>query len=565
MYSLTSIPPGLFIILGALLIPIFSGRTRNVFMLVLPTIGLAGLLQFDVGIYWETKIFNQNLTPVRIDDLSLVFGYIFHLAAIISVIYAFHIRDTIQQVASLVYSGSAIGAVFAGDLITLFVYWEITAISSVFLIWANRTERSYRSGMRYLVVQVASGVLLLSGSVIYITETGSINFDKMSLVGFGPIFIFVAFGIKAAFPLVNGWLHDAYPNATATGTVFLSAFTTKLAIYALARGFPNADILIWIGCIMATITVIYALLENDLRRVMTYSLNTQLGLMVIAVGIGSNLALNGAVAHAFTGIVYKSLLFMVLGAVLVQTGTTKANELGGLRNSMPWTAAFAIIGAASISAFPFFIGFPSKSLILSATAYEGYWVVWGILLFASAGVFFNTGIRIPYLVFFGKQTDKKIVEAPANMLVAMGITSIICLLIGIYPKILFDLLPFNIAYEPYTMSHIITQIQLLSAAALVYVYANNKDLLSNNKIALLLDVDWFFRRGFPFIINYVFKFYWKIHQGLLSNLKINLSKIIGTVFKHHGPEGVLARTWPTGSTVLWVAILLALYVIVYFV
>ncbi|MEK9685167.1 MAG: proton-conducting transporter membrane subunit, partial [Rhodospirillaceae bacterium] len=255
MTSLSAVPPGLFLVLGALLVPMFRGNTRNAYMLLLPILGLLGLIQAQEGLFWQFILFGQTLTPVRIDGLSLIFGYIFHIAAIVSVIYAFHIKDTVQQIAGLVYAGCAIGGTFAGDLITLFVYWEGTAISSVFLIWATRTEASFKSGMRYLVIQVGSGVLLLAGAVIHFKTTGSIAFDKMGLTGLGPILIFMAFGIKAAFPLLHNWLQDAYPNATVTGTVFLSAFTTKLAIYALARGYPGTEMLIWVGATMTAFPI----------------------------------------------------------------------------------------------------------------------------------------------------------------------------------------------------------------------------------------------------------------------------------------------------------------------
>jgi multicomponent Na+:H+ antiporter subunit D len=234
--------------------------------------------------------------------------------------------------------------VFAGDLLTLFVYWELTAISSVFLVWARRTERSYRAGMRYLVIQVASGVLLLAGVALRAHETGSLAF-----VAFGPLddpgtlLIFVAFGIKAAFPFLHNWLQDAYPEATVTGTVWLGSFTTKLAIYALARGFPGEDLLIPIGAAMAAFPIFFAVIENDLRRVLAYSMINQIGFMVCGIGVGTALALNGAVSHAFNDVIFKGLLFMSMGAVLYRTGKMNGSDLGGLYKSMPWTTGFCII------------------------------------------------------------------------------------------------------------------------------------------------------------------------------------------------------------------------------
>ena len=306
----------------------------------------------------------------------------------------------------MIYAGSAIGAVFAGDLVTLFIFWEGIAVASVFLIWAARTERAYRAGMRYLVMHVGSGVLLLAGVLIHYRQTGSLAFGALGLDSPGTVLIFLAFGIKCAFPLLHNWLQDAYPEATVTGTVLLSSFTTKVAVYALARGFAGTEILVPIGATMTAFPIFYAVIENDLRRVLAYSLNNQLGFMVVGIGLGTELALNGAVAHAFADILFKGLLFMSMGAVLFRVGTAKGSELGGLYKSMPWTTGFCMVGAASISAFPLFSGFVTKSMVIAAAMDQGYFWTWIVLLFASAGVFHHAGIKIPYFAFFAHDSGK---------------------------------------------------------------------------------------------------------------------------------------------------------------
>ncbi|HIC25903.1 MAG TPA: Na(+)/H(+) antiporter subunit D, partial [Gammaproteobacteria bacterium] len=400
---MTSVPPGLILILGGLVLPWLPGAARPVVSLVLPVLGLIQLLLLPEGLYAQIGVAGYELTLVRVDRLSLVFGYIFHIAAFLAALYALHVRDATQQVSALVYVGSAIGAVFAGDMMTLFVYWEITALSSVFLIWASGSEQAYRAGMRYLIIQVGSGVLLLSGILLHYQHTGSLAFEQLisasgQLADAGPgvLLILVAFAIKCAFPLLHNWLQDAYPQATVTGAVFLSAFTTKLAVYALVRGFPGTEVLIGIGVVMTLFPIFFAVIENDLRKVLSYSLNNQLGFMVVGIGIGTELALNGAVAHAFVHIIYKALLFMSMGAVLYRTGTIRATDLGGLYRSMPWTAAFCIVGAMSISAFPLFSGFVAKSLTLSAVVEGHYVLVWIGLLIASAGVMEHSGIKVPF-------------------------------------------------------------------------------------------------------------------------------------------------------------------------
>jgi multicomponent Na+:H+ antiporter subunit D len=561
---MTEFPPGLILVLGALLVPVLRGQVRNAYMLALPLVGIWGLTQIAPGAHFQFELFGQTLTPVRVDKLSLVFGYIFHIAAAISIIYSFHVKDATQSIAALIYAGCAIGGVFAGDLISLFVYWEGTALSSVFLIWASRTESAYRSGMRYLVIQVGSGVLLLGGAVWHFNTTGSLDFDKMTLSGPGPVMIFLAFGIKAAFPLLHNWLQDSYPQATVTGTVFLSAFTTKLAIYALARGFPGTDMLIWIGVAMAAFPIFFALIENDLRRVLAYSLNHQLGFMVIGIGIGTELSINGTAAHAFASVLYKSVLFMSVGAVLFRTGTAKATELGGLYKSMPWTTGFCLVGAASISSFPLLCGFISKSMIVSAAAHEGQMLVWLVLLLAGAGAILHSGIKVPFYAFFGKDSGKRPAEAPTNMLVAMGIAAFLCIGLGVYPAALYDLLPFDTKYIPYTTTHVVTQLQLILFTGFAFGILFRKGLYPTEMKSTNLDFDWSYRRLLPATISGISRIYAPIDAAIRNGFHGSIGWIIATVFHSHGPQGLLARTWPTGSTVLWVAVLLALYMLFYF-
>ena len=561
-----SFPPGWLLIFGGLLVPLFRGRVRSAYMLLLPALGFIQLLLMPEGELLQLSIFDYSLTPVRVDPLSLVFGYIFHIAAFLGMIFALRVKDTGQHVAAFIYAGSAIAAVFAGDLITLFVYWEITAISSVFLIWARRSERSYRAGMRYLIVQIASGVLLLAGTLAHFYQTGSLAFDYLGINSLGGMLILIAFGIKCAFPLLHNWLEDAYPEATVTGTVFLSSFTTKMAVYALARGFPGTEQLIWIGAMMAAFPIFYAVIENDLRKVLSYSLNNQLGFMVVGIGIGTELALNGAIAHAFVHILYKALLFMSMGAVLYRTGTIRASELGGLYRSMPWTAAFCIVGAMSISAFPLFSGFVAKSLTMSAVI-EGYYVLTFIgLLVASAGVMEHSGIKIPYFAFFGRDSGIRCQEAPLHMCLAMGVAAVLCIGIGCFPDLLYALLPYPVDYEPYAdFGHSLTQFQLLLFAALAFAVLLRMGLYPPEQNAINLDTDWFYRRLAPNVIHSITNNLANVTDRLTATTRLAGRTLMRSVIRHYGPEGTLARTWPTGSMVLWIAVLLAASLVLYFV
>ncbi len=562
---MTNLSPGLILVIGGLLIPLIHGRARQIFMLALPVLGAIQLFGLDHGLHGQVAIFDYTLTFVRADKLSLIFGTIFLIASFYNTIYSLHDNDTMQQVAAPVYAGAAIGAVFAGDLITLFVFWELTAISSVFLIWARRTARAYIVGLRYLIIQVGSGVILLAGVILYAQKTGSIAFDHIGLSDLASWLILIAFGIKAAFPFLHNWLQDAYPESTVTGTVVLSAFTTKLAVYALARGYAGTEMLIYVGIVMTAFPVFFAVIENDLRRVLAYSLNNQVGFMVAGIGVGSALALNGAVAHAFVHIIYKSLLFMSMGAVLHRTGTIKASELGGLYRSMPITTVFCIIGAASISAFPLFSGFIAKSLTLSATAEGGYVVAWIVLVFASAGVLHHSGIKIPYFAFFAHDSGLRCKEAPANMLIAMAIPAFLCIAVGVYPDPLYAILPFPVDYQPYTTSHVLSQFQLVLFSCLAFAVLWRTGLYPPEMRSTNLNTDWIYRKALPTLVRWLMQVGGEIRRGVLFRAETRLERFIKQVYRHHGPDGIMARTWLTGHTVLAVALLLGGYLLLYFI
>ena len=559
-----AVPPGLILIVGALVVPFLRGHLRAAFMLALPLLGFWQLLQIPIGTYGETPFLDYTLVLFRVDKLSLVFGYVFFIAVLLSVIYSLHVKDTVQQVAGLAYAGAAIGAVFSGDLISLFIFWELTAITSVFLIWASRTERSYKVGIRYLVIQVGSGVLLLSGAILIVSEFGTIEFGHIGIESLGGKLILFSFGIKAAFPLLHNWLQDSYPESTETGTVFLSAFTTKLAIYALARGYAGTEMLIWVGAIMTAFPVFFAVIENNLRRVLAYSLNNQLGFMVVGIGIGTELSLNGTAAHAFAHIIYKALLFMSMGAVLHRVGTVKASELGGLYKSMPWTTGFCIIGAASISGFPLLSGFVSKAMILTAAADGGYWMTWGVLLFASAGVMEHSGIKIPFFAFFAHDQGHRPREAPFNMLVAMALASALCIYIGVNPAPLYSILPFPVDYAPYTFAHVMTSLQLLMFAALAFAVLMRYGLYPDETPSTNLDTDWVYRRFIPRSVHAFVASLAEAARELRRWRTGLMNYILGRVFHYHGPRGIMARTWAISGAALWVMVLLGGYLLVYY-
>jgi multicomponent Na+:H+ antiporter subunit D len=562
---IADIPPGLILILGAILVPLLpAGPVRKAYLLLLPVAGLASLLMMEHGNFGEFQLLGYTLIHVRVDALSFVFGVIFYIATFVAVLYALHSDDVLEQTAALAYAGAAIGAAFAGDLITLFVYWELTALTSVFIIWAGGGERAQGAGMRYLIVQIMSGVLLAGGAVLQAQATGSLAFNFIGLDGPGGPLIFLAFGIKCAFPLMHNWLQDAYPEASPTGTVFLSAFTTKLAVYALARGYPGTELLVWIGAAMTAFPIFFAVIENDLRRVLAYSLNNQLGFMVAGVGIGTQLAINGAVSHAFAHILYKALLFMAMGAVLYRVGTAKGSELGGLYKSMPWTTGFCIVGSAAISGFPLFSGFVTKSMILTAAAEQDYLFPFLVLLFASAGVFHHSGIKIPFFAFFAHDSGKRPEEAPINMLLAMAIAAMLCFGIGVYPQALYAILPYPVDYVPYTTTHVVTMLQLLMFSALAFAVLQRTGLYPPELRSTILDFDWLYRKAGARLVAVVLKGCSLGGAAIRETLLGQVHRIADAVARYHGPIGVMARSTNAGTMAVWVLLVLALVLMLHY-
>ena len=489
------IPPAVIYMVGALLVPLLRGRVKSAYMLLLPVISFFFLINVQVGTVWEVNFLGFDLVPFKVDRLSLIFGYIFHLISLVGIIYTLSIKSDLEYVAGLVYAGSALGVVFAGDLFTFFVFWEMLTVSALWLIWAKRTKASQAAGFRYLMVHVFGGLVLLAGIIMYISEQKSISLGFIGLHSPATYCIFIGMGINAAWPLLHTWLTDAYPESTVGGAVFLSAFTTKTAVYALARTFPGTEELIWIGAVMTAFPIFFAVIENDMRRVLSYSLINQVGFMMVGIGIGTELSINGAAAHAFAHILYKSLLFMSMGAVIFRTGKINATDLGGLYKSMPWTALFCTIGAASISAFPLTSGFVSKSMVLDAAAHGHMSIIWLTLLFASAGVFHHSGIKIPFFAFFSHDAGHRVKEAPPSMLIAMGIAAFFCIFLGVYPKFLYSILPYPVDFVPYTAPHVLAQLQLLMFSALAFTLLLLSGIYPSEIRAINLDTDLIYRKG----------------------------------------------------------------------
>ncbi len=521
------IHPAIFFIFGALLIPLIPGKLKKIYLLLIPLLAFYTVLTMKTGVYAHFKYLEFDIVLGRVDTLSIVFAHVFTLMSFIGVLFGIHVDEDAQHIASYFYVGGSLGVVFAGDYLTVFIFWEMMALASTFLIWFRREPASLRAGQRYLLMHIFGGLLLLAGIFLHYKNTGNLAFELIPQDGAGiaEYLILAGFALNAAvFPL-HAWLPDAYPEATVTGAVFMCAFTTKTAVYVLARAFPGFEVLAIMGTAMTIYGVCYATIENDMRRILAYHIISQVGYMVAGVGIGTELAVNGACAHAYAHILYKALLFMGAGSVLMMTGTSKLNRLGGIYKYMPLTMIFYVVGGISISGFPLFSGFVSKSMIVAAAGEHHRPILMMLLLLASVGTFLSVGLKLAYFAFFGKDCGIKPKEPPKNMLWAMGITSFLCFLIGVYPKVLYDLLPYKevaAEYHPYNLAHLSETIQLLLFTGVGFFWLL-KRLQPEAKINL--DFDWFYRNimaGFMWFDEKIIQFFDNVWGNVYKTVGIKV-------------------------------------------
>jgi multicomponent Na+:H+ antiporter subunit D len=552
--------PGLVMMGGGLVILCLRGTVRVAAILIVPLAVLALVWTLSEGVSEPVRWLGYDLVPFRSDALSRLFATVFCIAAFASGLFALRQEKLAEIPVAYLYGGAALGVVFAADLITVFVFWELMAVFSTLIVWMGGAG-ARAAGQRYIVIHLLGGVVLMAGIAGHVAGTGSIAFDAMQADTAATWLILLGFLLNAGSWPLSAWLPDAYPEASWSGTVFLSAFTTKTAVYVLLRGFPGEEILIVLGLIMVFYGIIYAILENDMRRILAYSIVNQVGFMVTGIGIGTEMALNGAAAHAFVHIIYKALLLMSAGSVLLMTGRRKCTDLGGLFRTMPLTTVCGIVGALSISAFPLTSGFVAKSMISDGAGEAGLAIVWFLLATASAGVFLHAGIKFPWFVFFQKDSGLRPPDPPWNMRLAMVLMALLCLGIGIVPGPLYGLLPWPVDFVPYTGPHVVSQLQLLLFSGLAFFLLLGWLRRTNT---ITLDVDWLWRRLGPAAYRVLDRGSDRAWQALVRRTQRGAERFVRTVYRHHGPQGVLARAWPTGSMALWAVFLLGAYLIFYY-
>ncbi|NBD37792.1 MAG: Na(+)/H(+) antiporter subunit D [Verrucomicrobia bacterium] len=495
MSAIVDLPPALWLVLTAAVLSVVKGRAGGIVAVAAPLAALGLLLWPGADRHLALEVGGLDLILFQTGPVNLLFGIIFLLISSIGALYAFHVQDRGQRTMAMLYAAGALGVTFAGDLFTLLVFWEVMAVSSSWLVFARKEAASLRAGFRYLMVHLAGGSVLMAGILLHYHATGSLALTRFTPGdGLAAWLILIGVCLNAALPPLHAWLPDAYPRATVTGAVFMSALTTKSAVYVLMVLFPGWQLLVYMGVLMTLYGVVYAVLANDIRRILAYHIISQVGYMVTGVGIGTELSLDGTAAHAYSHILYKALLFMGAGAVIQATGASKLSELGGLSRKMRPVLWLFMIGAFSISGFPLFNGFISKSMVVSAAGDAHYPVVMLGLFLASVGTFLSIGLKIPLFAFGGKEARLEVARLPGNMYLAMGTVAGLCILYGIAPGLLYSILPYKSSYHPYTAYHLVESIQLLTFTFIGFWILRGK---LAGKPYIALDTDWFYRRGAP--------------------------------------------------------------------
>jgi multicomponent Na+:H+ antiporter subunit D len=555
--------PALILVAGAILTALSRGQLRNAVIFAAPLITLWAIWQVPDGVAGTiTFLEYYQLQPVEGSPLRRLFATIFAIMAFAGGLYAFRQAKWYELAAAQAYAAGAIGVCFAGDLITLFLYWELMALFSTVIVWCGGTPAARRAGIRYAIMHLLGGVILKVGIEGIVVHTGSIEIQPMLATNFDTWMVLIGILINAAAPPVSAWLADSYPESSPTGSVFLSAFTTKTAVLALILLFPGEPVLIWIGLFMVMYGIIYALLENDARRILAYSVVNQVGFMVCGIGIGTAMALNGAAAHAFAHIIYKALLFMSAGVVVYRTGKTKCTDLGGLFRTMPLTTICGIIGALAISGFPLTSGFTTKTLISQAAIDESLVVVYFLLAAASAGVFLHAGIKFPWFVFFQKDSGLRPKDAPWNMAAAMVLFSALCILIGVFPETLYRFLPYPVEYAAYDPGKVLFYLQLLLFSGLAFFLLLP---LMKRTLTISLDTDWLWRVLLFRAGEYLYNAIGTMGHSVESAVKTGTARILARIQDRRGGRlEVFSKSQPIAATALWIAVLLTGYVLTYF-
>jgi len=342
------------------------------------------------------------------------------------------------------------GVIMAGDLFNLFVFLEIAGVASYALVAFGTERHELEAAFKYAVMGTVGSLFILLGIVFLYSVTSTLNMADMSLMLVDhrndnlllmvSVLFLMGFGLKAALVPFHAWLPDAHPSAPAPISAMLSGVLIKtLGIYALCRVFYNvigmtpvlSSILMFLGTLSMVIGVLLAMGQRDFKRLLAYSSISQVGYVVLGIGMGTPLGILGGVFHLFNHSVFKSLLFLNSGAVEYATGTRDLRVMGGLAKKMPVTSTTNFVASMSIAGIPPFSGFWSKLVIIIAAVQAGHlgYALWAVIVSVLTLALFA---RVLKDSFFGepRQSWEEVKEVPGLMQFSMIALAFISVMSG---------------------------------------------------------------------------------------------------------------------------------------
>lgn len=549
---------GLILIVAGLLLLVLPKKTWKWAAALGPVLSLVAAMGLNESSHLEYQFTAKiSLALLHVDNLSWIFVVVLCIITVIAGVYSFDTKTKLEKAASLIYAGGSIAVVLAGDWITLIAFWELTAVVSTYLVWAGRTNTATRASYRYLAIHFFGGNLLLAGALCLCLDG---NFDVGLLTdasGYGYWFMLIGIGVNAALPPLHTWVADAYPESTNEGIIYLGSYTTKVAIYALIRVFAGTEILIYLGAFLAVYAVCMALLENDLKRLLSYHIVSQLGMMVAALGTGTDVGIDGATMHALFNILYKGVLLMVAGAVVHATGMRKISELGGLWKKMPLVSLCFLIASLAIAGMPGLNGFVSKGLIMQSLVGEEFIIAYWMVLLAGIGTWLSITMKINYYVFFGKTTEHvSCSPVPIQMKIALISGTVLCIITGIFPQLSYQFMPNQTIGHPFTIEHVMEYLGLFVGATIAFGIFIKKMEPHNG---LSIDFDWFYRKPMVIILMWlssiVFRFFnrfdrtYKTFYDRIRLMLNNPGKVFSriAVIKEEEVDGEIEEERPVGE------------------
>ncbi|RLM53541.1 cation:proton antiporter [Halobellus sp. Atlit-31R] len=468
--TVASVPPWTAYLLAAAVVLWAPRRVGTAAAAALTALTVPWVLSAPAGSSLTVAALGFEQVLFRVDGLTRPVAALFGFVAAINVLYSHGTGADARQTAyALLYMGAGVAAVVAGDWLTLLIGWELLAVTATVLVWHSGGD-AVRPAFRYAVYHLLGGAFLVAAVALQYTATGSFVYDGGLTAGVPTILAVVGVGVNLGFVGLHAWLPDTYPRPHVAASVVLAGFTTKVAVYVLARIALDGNlVVVWLGAVMILFGVTQAILQTDMRRLLSYHIISQVGYMVVAIGIGTAAGLTGAFAHLTANVLYKGLLFMVAGAIVARTGEGSLKRLGGLAREMPLTFGTFLVAALAITGIPGFSGFVSKGLVTKAVESTGGEVLWWLLIVGSVGTVLSFA-KFGYYAFVRRPPEPVAVATGSRVLsLSLILVAVPTVLFGLFPGVFLGGFAGDPAgFEPYATSELTKALAVTVAGVLAF-------------------------------------------------------------------------------------------------